>query len=309
MSRTLVGVFALFLVFTLGGCEDSAGVGDSGSLSIFLTDDPGFLEAWVNIERIELVGGGEGEGAGIQVLGENFGDIDLLTLANQAMLLVDETTVEATTYSQLRFIIPKACIVLGEVVGDEDVPSAVYASPDYDLCNKAEINNGDLQLPSFDQTGIKVQLPNEELVVSAEQQALLVDFDVSESFGHEAGNSGKWVMHPVIRAEDMGLSRNIIVELSLGTLELSEPETLGSNFQAKLGLDGTPVEFTGPDGEGKFTATFLYVLPGQSYEVYVDQKETSTLQCALNPASYQTVNLTSDQDEIVSWVVDTPSTP
>ena len=31
---------------------------------------------------------------------------------------------------------------------------------------------------------------------------LLVDFDVAQSFGHQAGGSGRWVMHPVVMATD-----------------------------------------------------------------------------------------------------------
>jgi len=192
MSRTPVGVVILFLSLTLAGCEDNAGVGGAGSLSIFLTDEPGFLEAWVNIRRVELVGGGEGdgEGGGIVVLRDEPFEQNLLTLANDVVVLVDEASVPAGTYSQLRFLIPDACIVIGEVVEGEAVPTQVYASPDYGRCDKDGITTETLHLPSFDQTGIKVNLPHEVLEVSPEGQALLVDFDVSESFGQQAGNSG-----------------------------------------------------------------------------------------------------------------------
>jgi hypothetical protein len=63
---------------------------------------------------------------------------------------------------------------------------------------------GDLQMPSFAQSGLKVNLPGDAITVEGDdQRILLVDFDVSKSFGHQAGNSGKWVMHPVITATDM----------------------------------------------------------------------------------------------------------
>lgn len=311
MSRQLVGALALFLVFTLGGCEESAGVGGSGSLSILLTDDPGFLEAWVNIRRVELVGGGEGEGegGGIVVLRDDVFEANLLDLANDVAILVDETTVPEGTYSQLRFIIPDACIVLGEVVDEVVTPTAVYASPDYDRCDKTGITPGDLQLPSFDQTGIKVQLPNDVLTVSGEQ-TLLVDFDVLESFGHQAGNSGKWVMHPVIRAEDMSLSGTITVELTLGA-EMSLPTdvfpnpTLADYFQASLDTETEPVLFT--ESDGTYKASFLHLLPDQSYEVSVVLKEGLSLDFA--PMSPQTVNFESENVVTVSFVVNPPTEP
>lgn len=58
--------------------------------------------------------------------------------------------------------------------------------------------DGVLQTPSFDQSGLKVNLPQGELELEGESTTWLVDFDVAESFGQEAGGSGQWVMNPVI---------------------------------------------------------------------------------------------------------------
>jgi len=38
------------------------------------------------------------------------------------------------------------------------------------------------------------------LVFDGAAQTLVVDFDVAESFGHEAGQSAKWVMHPSLKS-------------------------------------------------------------------------------------------------------------
>jgi len=57
-------------------------------------------------------------------------------------------------------------------------------------------------MPSFAQTGLKVTLPNGGVTVGTESKILLVDFDVSRSFGKEAGNSGRWVMTPSLKASD-----------------------------------------------------------------------------------------------------------
>ena len=73
------------------------------------------------------------------------------------------------------------------------------------------------------------------------QTIVLIDFDVKESFGHEAGNSGKWVVHPVIKATNVTFGGNVVARFQLGTgVTLpaigGQPITLGA-FTASL----TPV--------------------------------------------------------------------
>jgi hypothetical protein len=317
MSRTLFAALALFLSLTLTACEDNAGVGGTGSLSIFLTDNPGFLEAWVKIRQVELVGGGDGEEGGIVVLRDDLFEQDLLTLANDVVLLVDET-LPAGTYSQLRFLIPDACVVIGDVVDGEDVPTHVYASSGYEKCYKEEITTEALQLPSFDQSGIKVNLPHEFLEVApGEERALLVDFDVSESFGQQAGMSGMWVMTPVINAEDMALSRSIQVDLTLdpgmilppieedGVVTVPDP-TLADYFQAWLDTETEPTGFSDPDDDGTFTASFLHLFPDRDYQVSVELKEGLELSFELSPPSPQTVTLSSAENAEVAFQVSPP---
>ena len=52
--------------------------------------------------------------------------------------------------------------------------------------------------PSYAESGLKVVLNGDALEVVGAQKVLLVDFDVEQSFGHQAGQSGQWVMHPVL---------------------------------------------------------------------------------------------------------------
>lgn len=325
MSRVFLGVLALAVAFTVTGCDDGSGVDGPGSLTLLLTDDPGdFKEAVVEISQIELVGGGtegeEGEAGGILPL---MGEADppfrtnLLTLANDAIVLVDGATVPSGTYSQLRFIIPSACIV---VEGTETEGDLVYASPglseefvaDYPDCGAAD---GILQLPSYAQTGIKVNLPNEVLEVSEGEQALLLDFDVSETFGHDAGMSGKWVMSPVINATSMSLSRNITVELVNDPVIPVDLTGLGNtgtlaDFAAVLDAgqpDQKKVAFQGPDDGGVFSASFMYLLPGQEYVFSVELNEgVTTFTFAVDPES-QVVSLTSGQDETVLFTLKSAS--
>ena len=57
----------------------------------------------------------------------------------------------------------------------------------------------ELLAPSIDPTGIKAILGGEPLQLEGRQMVLAVDFDVSQSFGIQAGMSGSWVMHPVMQ--------------------------------------------------------------------------------------------------------------
>jgi len=122
-------------------------------------------------------------------------------------------------------------------------------------------------------------------------------------------------MTPVINAEDMSLSRNIQVNLTLGqdmTLppigELKNP-TLADYFQAGLDTETEPVQFTDPEDDGTFTASFLYLLPDQDYQVRVELKDGLGLDFTLSPTSPQTVSLTSAQDETVAFQVNPQPPP
>jgi hypothetical protein len=93
-----------------------------------------------------------------------------------------------------------------------------------------------------------------------------VDFDVSESFGHQAGNSGAWVMHPVIRATSVTTERPVSVTLALGDgVTLPTGVTLAA-FSAALSTNGgdpVDVQFEDPDADGIFTASFGFVSEGE----------------------------------------------
>jgi hypothetical protein len=180
-------------------CSDSSGPEGTARVSILLTDAPGdVLEAVVTIEQVYLQGGSdeseaEGEGGGRVNLLAAPVTVDLLTLADEWMPLVEDAEIPAGNYGQLRFVVTGAYLRVAGETGDR-----IYAtSADYAGLPDGAVVEGSLQTPGFSHSGLKVNFPG-GLTVD-DETALLVDFDVADSFGHQAGQSGKWVMHPVLK--------------------------------------------------------------------------------------------------------------
>jgi hypothetical protein len=296
-----IGALALAAALPLTACESSFTSSDSGLLTILLTDEPGdFHRAVVTIEGIYLQGEAD-EGADRVWLREDAVTTDLLTLANDVQELVEDAEVAAGTYAQLRFVISGGFIE----VEQEDGSTLIYAShagyseehhPD------ARARDGNLQMPSFAQSGLKVNLPDGGVTIGGNQIVLLVDFNVAESFGRQAGQSGMWVMHPVAHAVDFGLSSSITVTLALDEgVELPEGVTLG-DFAAHIvdEADNTKEEaFEGSNGT--WSAAFSYLLPGESWELTLVVPEGLTVE--VDPELPLTVETLSGTDVGVALTI------
>lgn len=300
MFRKLLSVLAVAAVLPLAACDDGTSVAESGFMSLMLTDEAGdFTQARVTIERIELIGEG-----GPLVLRDDAITTNLLTLSNDVMSLVEDAVVPGGSYTQIRFIIPEACIG----VEQEEGPDAIYASSGFDACGAAD---GALKLPSFAETGIKVGLPGGAVAVDGDSKILLLDFDVSQSFGQEAGMSGSWVMTPVIKADDISLSGSITVELTAADdVDLASLGASLADFQAELN-DAEPQPFTDDDDDGVYTVTFEYLLPDQSYDVSVGLREGISYDYTLDSEtpSPQSVSLVSGEQTTVVFEVASASGP
>jgi hypothetical protein len=251
---------ALGAIAPLTSCSDSTSAGNA-KLSILLTDAPGDVKAAVvTIDEIYL------QGSGRVVLMDQPVTTDLLTLANSTADLVKDAVVPAGSYGQLRFVVSGAYI---EVENGDGTTSIYATSPDYAGLPAGAQVAGTLQTPSFDQSGLKVNLPDGALHLAAEEKILLVDFDVSQSFGHEAGGSGSWVMHPVLKATELQTTGDAAVTLSLGesvTLPTVGNAQVGlGDFEAVLTASDMSTEtlpFTDADSDGTFEADFHFLAPG-----------------------------------------------
>jgi len=205
--RGCIAAIAAVAATGLAACGDSTGPG-TAQLTILLTDEPGdVIEAWVTIDQVILVPGENEEenGGGLLVLTDEDWSGDLLTLQDPGEFdtLVQDAVIPAGFYEQLRFVISGACIVVETDVVDE---FDVFATPGYVAIGEDDAEcdepTGALQTPSFAETGIKVILPGGAGMELDGVESLTADFDVSESFGQLAGDSGMWVMTPVIIATE-----------------------------------------------------------------------------------------------------------
>jgi hypothetical protein len=179
---------AAALALALVGCERDPAAGGAARVSLLLTDAPGDVEsAEVQIREVYLQGGDGGDGGRV-VLYSGGGTFDLMELRDGVTTELAEATVPAGSYRQLRIVIGEATLTTGD--------GTTYSTAD-----------GTLHCPSCEASGLKVKLPRGEMRLEAGEQIVLLDFDVAQSFGSLRGQSGRWVMHPVIngmRMEGLG---------------------------------------------------------------------------------------------------------
>jgi hypothetical protein len=233
--------------FVLAGCDSTTTGPDNGlepgqaSFTIHLTDAPAEVaDVWVEIADVRLVG----QGQPISLLEESTGMVNLLDLHGTSMVLVDESEVEAGTYSQLRFVLSGAVL--------ETMDGSVYAWGDVEHPEGLP-TTGTLHCPSCAQSGLKVSFAG-GLVLEEGPNAAWVDFDVSQSFGRQAGQSGRWVMRPVIQ----GFMTDPVSP---------EPEMGAIAGTVVLALDdeNEPIQIPACGGEDRGVADFIPVASGSAW--------------------------------------------
>jgi hypothetical protein len=295
MSRraNALTVLALAFLIPLSACDIGTDPG-FGSVTILLTDEPGDVtEAWVTITDIYLQGGGgesDPPGGRVYLLENGEETHELLGLANTVAELVVGEEVASGTYGQLRIVMSGGCIVTAD--------GGIYASsPSYLECGEP---TGSLQMPSFQQSGAKVRLNG--LTVTAGQHVVLLDFDVSQSFGKQAGASGKWVMAPVIHAAEIGMTAGVSVTLSAGEVNLPEGFALG-DFSATLTPgEGDPSTVDFEDVNGVFRAEFRHLITDNGpFEVVLNAPAGLTVE--VSPATPQQASPASGQTATIDWVL------
>lgn len=291
-----LAAITLALALPMAACDTGTDT-RAGTVSILLTDAPGpeVVEAWVTITDIYLQGGGgeaDPPGGRVYLLSEGDETHELLSLANTVAELVTGAEVPAGTYGQLRVVISDGCIVTA--AGD------VYASSaTFDLCGE---RTGSLQMPSMAQSGAKVLLNGFQ--VTGGDQAILLDFDVSQSFGHAAGASGMWVMTPVIHGATIQDAAAIATTLAAGDVTLPEGFTLGQFSATLTPAEGDTSRVDFQEADGVFRANFRYLIAGNG-PFQVRLNAPAGLNVTVAPASPQSVSPATGETVELDWVLQT----
>lgn len=185
LSKKLLSLpFALLAIFSLvfSGCGTGPDGGGTGTMTVEMTDAPIDSADAVNvfIERVEVQ---SQDGSGWITLNEPQKEYNLLELTNGATAVIGSKELEEGTYSQIRLVL------------SQDGHSVVVDGNEYSM-----------KVPSGPQTGIKLNV-NAEIKPDIEY-TLLLDFEASESVV-KAGQSGKYLLKPVIRAKEKAITGNI----------------------------------------------------------------------------------------------------
>lgn len=246
-------------------CGDPSGA-DISRISILLTDAAGeeVVAAHVGIERIELIGGGPETGGAIVLLDVPWVG-DVMELQNSFATLVGEVEIPSGHYTMVRLIFSGMCVDVDE---DEDgVGDASYSTPGFAECPFAQ-PFGDLQDPSFMESGLKVKLPGGNFEIDGGLHTILLDFDVAQSFGHGAGGD-KWVAHPVVHATEVHLAATVTVNVTVEAAALV-PDAISADdlFDALEATVGGESMAVVQDGAGALTGSvFFGLLPPGDYAV------------------------------------------
>lgn len=188
MLATLIPVAVGVLI--LVACDSGTGPSGKTTLTIRLTDAPGELAAaWVKVEKVALL---PDSGAAVTMVPESPEWINLLTLTGGESQDLVTDTVPAGDFHQVRLYACQMYVVTesGEVIATPGaaLPESVTAS-----------TTERLHLASECQSGFKVNIPNDTLQLTpGAKQTLVIDFDAARSFVHQAGQSGQWLVTPVL---------------------------------------------------------------------------------------------------------------
>ena len=170
-------MMAILAVTVLFSCSNDDSNGEnSARVKVRMTDAPGDYKAvFVNVIDVMVKADGSTSDEGwVSLAGVQTGMYDLLTLTGGVTQLLADAEVEAGYLSQIR-------LVLG---GDN-----------YLILN--DDSRQELSTPSAQQSGLKIKVDQE--LEAGEEYEFLLDFDVDKSIV-TAGNSGGFILKPVIRA-------------------------------------------------------------------------------------------------------------
>lgn len=234
-----LAICLLGLVFFVACDQDEAKL---AKIEVSLVDDPALYDAvLIDIKDVQVNISSEDSSSGWQSLnGTTPGIYDLLQLTNGVEAFMGDIELAEGRLGQIRLIL-----------GDQN--SVVV-----------EGDTKELKVPSGSQSGLKVKV-NED-IEGGTSYKLIVDFDAGKSVV-KAGNSGKFILKPVLRAS---------LEVNSGSISgVICPDSIGT---VVYGIMGADTASTYPDENGNFV---LWGLPVGSYTVIAVPDSTSGYSSAI----------------------------
>jgi len=234
---------ALVLSACGGGGSGGSTASTQGTLRVGLTDAPacGYDHVNVTIQKVRInqsATAADTDAGWTDITLAPAMRVDLLTLTNGALTTLGQTPLAVGHYSQIRLVL---------AANDASAPFANSVVP----AGGAEVA---LTTPSGQQSGLKL---NADITIAADQMAdLLLDFNACKSVVH-AGNSGKYLLKPVI---------SVIPSFISGVTGYVDPSLGNGATLVSVQQAGTVVKATSPDASGKFTLE--PVAPG-SYDLVI----------------------------------------
>jgi Domain of unknown function (DUF4382) len=210
MSILLKSISIFFLVFSVASCQKNANTKDSQArLQVRLTDkpDPNVKEVWVDIKEVRIKMSDTSE---ILLSGAHPGLYNLMELTNGKDTILADAEIPQGTISQIR-------LILGE--------------NNFIITNSGEKSM--MTTPSAQQSGLKVLIKQD--VSGGILYRLILDFDAGKSIV-KAGNSGKYILKPVLRIISFvpsgGNIKGVVVPDSVRTtvFAIQGTDTIASTF-------------------------------------------------------------------------------
>jgi hypothetical protein len=231
----VIGAAAALAACGGGGGSDGAAATGTGTLRVALTDAPScYQHVYVTVQKVRVhqsATAGDTDAGWSDLTLAAPQRIDLVSLSNGVLQELGSTPLPAGHYQQVR-------LVLADNAG-----SGASA-----MANSVQPNGGAetaLDTPSAMQSGLKLRA---DFDVAAGQMAdLVLDFDACKSIV-QAGNSGKFILKPVISVVPRivsGVTGYVTTTLSLSSTTIAAQQ------------NGTTVRSTAPDATGKFSIPYL----------------------------------------------------
>ncbi|MGX7667362.1 DUF4382 domain-containing protein [Flavobacterium pedocola] len=239
-KKYLLGLLAFASISAVSiSCSDNDDTEGTSRVTVRMTDAPGDYDE-VNVEVVDVMiksSSDTGESGWISIGNINPGVYNLLDLTGGINVMLADNSVPSGFLGQIR-------LVLGD---DNTVVKDGVSYP--------------LNTPSAQQSGLKLQI-NQDLEAGVAYNFLL-DFDVAHSVVVEAGGSGNYNLHPVIR---------VTTEASSGAIK-GNVAPLGIQVEASVQVgDATVTAFTNEAGEFQLNG-----IPAGTYTVTLTPEATSGL--------------------------------